>query len=307
MPLRVALPNASEIGRSFAAPPDRFSLRGIAGICTAIAVLWLNGSGAALDGSGTTSLLCLGLLVFGLPHGSLDLALIRRRAQLGSWQVVTTVFVYLGFAAATYAMWKIAPVWALAGFLVIASVHFAEDWADRLPIFFSIGIAVALLTVPALLHYRAIAGIFVQLTGQGSATILADIAVLLAPVALVATGVGLQLMIRDGHSVRALETGTVIVGMMLLPPIVGFAIFFCLVHSPRHFAAARAELGGRDGEAALVTCAALGIAALIYTTRGAVQLEDGAIFASFVTLSVLTVPHMIVPRIMNRQQGRASD
>jgi len=30
------------------------------------------------------------------------------------------------------------------------------------------------------------------------------------------------------------------------------------------------------------------------------SIEGGAIFASFVTLSILTVPNMVVPRIANR-------
>ena len=307
MARRVALLNAPEIGRSFAASPDRFSFNGIGAIVVTVAALGLSGFGTALDRSDTTSLLCLALLVFGLPHGSLDIALVRRSARLGRRQVWATVLTYLGFAAATYALWCVAPVVALAGFLVIASVHFAEDWAREMPPFFAVGTAVVLLTAPALLHYRAIADIFVRLTGDPSAMMLADVAILMAPVALVATGVGLQLMVRDMQTMRALETGTGILGMILLPPIAGFAIFFCLSHSPRHYSAARAELGGRDGEAALLTCAGLGIAALIYAARGAAQLEDSAIFASFVTLSVLTVPHMIVPRIVNRQQTRVSD
>ena len=123
MPLRVALPNASEIGRSFAASPDCFSMWGVAAISATLVAVWLIGSGIDLAGSSLTNLLCLALLLFGLPHGSLDIALIRRRARLGPWQVVTTVSVYLGFAAATYAIWKIAPVWALAGFLVVAIFH----------------------------------------------------------------------------------------------------------------------------------------------------------------------------------------
>jgi hypothetical protein len=87
--------------------------------------------------------------------------------------------------------------------------------------------------------------------------------------------------------------------MLLLPPVVGFAIFFCLMHSPTHFAAARAEVKGRDTEALLFTCAAIGIATCVYALRSGVVIEEKAIFASFVTLSILTVPHMVVPRIIN--------
>jgi Brp/Blh family beta-carotene 15,15'-monooxygenase len=217
--------------------------------------------------------------------------------------VAATVALYLGLAAAIYAAWCLAPVLALGAFLIIASIHFAEDWSDRLPPFFAIGMAVALLTTPALLHHRELTDIFAALTGQENAATVADLSLLVAPVALVAAAVGLWLLIRSGQWTRALETAAALAAMVLLPPVAGFAVFFCLSHSPRHFAAARAEVGSRDGEAALLSCAALGIAVLIYATRGAAPLGDKAIFASFVTLSVLTVPHMIVPQIMNRQRG----
>jgi Brp/Blh family beta-carotene 15,15'-monooxygenase len=300
MALRVAKSNAPEIGRSLAVSPGRFPVSAVASIVGLIAALLLGSTHTDLSGNVTTRLLCLSLLMFGLPHGSLDIAIIRRSAALGAWQVGATILLYLGLATAMYAIWCFAAVLALAGFLVIASVHFADDWADELPPFFAIGTAVALLTTPTLLHHQAIADIFVSLTGQGRASVIADLSLLVAPVALIAAVTGIALMVRNDEAVRALETSAVVGGMLLLPPIAGFALFFCLSHSPKHFAAARAEVKGRDAEAVLFTCAAIGIAAFIYAARAAVVIEDGAIFASFVTLSILTVPHMIVPRIVKR-------
>ena len=305
MALRVAQSNAPEIGRSFAASPGRFSIWKIASIVAVIAALWLDGSPVDLSGTGATGLLCLALLVFGLPHGSLDIAVMRRSAKMGRRRVGAIILLYLGLAAAMYAIWCVAPVLALAGFLVIASVHFADDWADELPPFFAIGTAAALLTAPALLYHQATADIFVSLTGQQGATVIADLSILVAPITLIAAVIGVGLILINGHAMRALETGAVVGGMLLLPPIVGFAIFFCLSHSPKHFAAARAEVNGGDTEALLFTCAAICIAALVFALRSGMvaenrSIEDGAIFASFVTLSILTVPHMVVPRIANR-------
>ncbi len=302
---RVARSIAPEIGRSLAASPDRFPVWGVVTIVAVMAALSIAGTQAGLSGSAATSLLCLALLAFGLPHGSLDIAVMRRSAALGGRQVGATILLYVGLAAATYAIWCFAPRLALAGFLVIASVHFAEDWAEELSPFFAIGTSVALLTTPALLHHQMIADIFVALTGQQGAAVMADVSLLIAPVALIATVIGIGLMISCGHAMRALETGAVVGGMLLLPPIAGFAIFFCLSHSPKHLGAARAVVKGQDGQAVVFTGAAMGIAALVYAARGAVMIEDRAIFASFVTLSILTVPHMIVPHIVDRQRARA--
>jgi len=271
----------------------------MASIVAVVAALWLGGARPDLFGNGATSLLCLALLVFGLPHGSLDIAVMRRSAEMGRRQLGATILLYLGLAAAMYAVWCVAPVLALAGFLVIAVVHFADDWAQELPPFFAIGTATALLTAPALYHHQAIAEIFVSLTGDQRATAIADLCLLVAPVAIIATVIGVGLMVRNGQAIRALETGGAIGGMLLLPPVVGFAIFFCLMHSPTHFAAARAEVKGRDTETLLFTCAAIGIATCVYALRSGVVIEEKAIFASFVTLSILTVPHMVVPRIIN--------
>lgn len=266
-----------------------------------IAALGLDGLPNDLFGNRATSLFCMAMLVFGLPHGSLDIAVIRRSGAIGERQVVAIVLLYLGLAAVTYSIWLFAPVVALSGFLIIASIHFADDWADTLPPFFAMGIAAALLTASGLLHHQAVAAIFVSLTGQQGATLLADLSVLVAPVALITTATAMGIMFSNGRTRQAVETGAVIIGMILLPPVVGFSIFFCLSHSPRHFIAARAQSVGKDAEAMLLTSAAIGIAALVYTSRSAMVLEDKTIFASFVTLSVLTVPHMLVPNIVNRR------
>ena len=129
---------------------------------------------------------------------------------------------------------------------------------------------------------------------------LADFTLLVAPVALITAIVGITLACRQGRSIAAIESATILCSMVLLPPVIGFAVFFCLAHSPRHFAAAKAELsfGSRrlNCEIGLLTFAAMGIAALIYIFRNSGLQGDGVIAASFVTLSILTVPHMIVPR-----------
>ncbi len=296
MALRVGQSNALEIERSHTASLDRFSAPGIASIVTVVAALFAGTSRDTPLGSDTTTVICLALVVFGLPHGSLDIALIQRVARLGRWQVVGTIALYLGCAAAMYSVWQFAPLLGLASFLLVASFHFAEDWADRLPPFFAMGTGVALLTAPALLHHRVLADVFISLTGQESAKVIADLALLVAPVALIATSIGVLLMVRNKQLGKALETVTAIASMILLSPILGFSIFFCLLHSPTHFAAARKKVLGRDVEALLITLAALGIAALIYASRRDVMMEDSAMFAAFVTLSVLAVPHMIVPR-----------
>ena len=309
MALRVAPLSASKIGWGLSASPNRLPLRSV-GIVAAIGLaLILNGTVESLSGNQATGVACLALLVFGLPHGSLDIALLRNQSKLNGWQVLTAVLAYLGCAALVYVVWHETPVLALAAFLGIACIHFAEDWAAAQPPFFALATAAAVLTLPALLHQKMMGEIFVRLTGNATASVLADFAEMAAPVALVAAIVGVVVAWRGRRTTEAIETATILLGMIFLPPIIGFAAFFCLSHSPRHFAAAKSSFRGDrrhlNFEALTLTVAGLGIAALIYASARQGLPDDKMIVASFITLSILTVPHILVPRLFARQRLRS--
>ena len=98
--------------------------------------------------------------------------------------------------------------------------------------------------------------------------------------------------------------------MLILPPVIGFAVFFGLFHSPRHFREGWAALGsdiqpGTTIRVAGTTLAGLGIAAMIYAVNERLSLPTGLLAASMMTLSVLTVPHMLLQTIMERTNGLA--
>ena len=86
--------------------------------------------GVQLSGGMATALACLALLIFGLPHGTLDLEIIRKRL-MGPWTgMVTLALMYLGLAAGMYGLWRVEPVLALAAFIAIAVVHFHNLFTD---------------------------------------------------------------------------------------------------------------------------------------------------------------------------------
>jgi len=100
-----------------------------------------------------------------------------------------------------------------------------------------------------------------------------------------------------------------LVGMVVLPPVIGFALYFCLFHSPRHFRESLSALGW-SGFAkwvwvvAALTIAAGTIAALIFGMEVRAAPSDRIMTASFITLSILTVPHMLVPILIDRLARR---
>jgi Brp/Blh family beta-carotene 15,15'-monooxygenase len=262
-------------------------------------------SGVSLSGGGATSLACLSLLVFGLPHGTLDLELIRARLS-GPWTgMVTLTALYLGLAAAMYGLWRVEPILALGAFVAIAVVHFSEDWEGSGSRLLGAGLALALLAAPTLLHRPELDVIFVGLTNRTAAVAISDGLLLVAPVALAVGLTAIAALWQRGHHDQAVGGLLALIGMILLPPIVGFALYFCLSHSPRHFRESLSTLRwsgfARWGWVVVpLTLAAGVIASLVFGLEVRAGPSDRIMAASFMTLSILTVPHMMVPILIDR-------
>lgn len=266
-------------------------------------------SGLPLSGELATTLACLSLLVFGLPHGTLDLEIIRDRLS-GPWTgLVILVGIYLALAGLTYGLWRVQPVLALAAFIAIAVAHFAEDWDGAGSALLQGGMALALLAAPTLFYRAELDLIFAGLTGRTGAPVISDLLLLVAPVALATGLVCVVTLWQAGRREQAAGGLAALTGMVILPPIIGFALYFCLFHSPRHFREGLATLDWRGfarwGRVVVpLTLAAGAIGALIFAVEVRSALPQQVMAASFMTLSILTVPHMLVPRIIRRLAQR---
>ena len=271
-------------------------------VAVSIALL-LQTTGSVLDGSLATIAACVALLVFGLPHGASDIAVIFDDRPAGGLRWAFVLVAYLAVAGVMYALWRFSSAAALSLFLVAAVLHFSEDWRASGLRLTAIAAAAALVGAPALLHRPETSAIFVALTGDPTAARLADGLNLLAPVAMALATLGFLLIWVAGRRAEAIGGVIALVAMVLLPPVVGFTLFFCLSHSPAHLSVGLAHLRVRwgvraGGIVAGLTLLALGLAALIYImpTTGS---SPSLIYTSFVTLSVLTLPHLAAPSIVH--------
>ena len=266
-----------------------------------VALIALHFTGAGLGGAAPTTAACIAILLFGLPHGTLDLEIIKREQRAGGLGLSALLIVYLGLAAAMFLLWRSAPVAALATFLVVAVVHFSEDWQDLQSTFLAQGMAIALLTAPTLLHLTELEQVFVAVAGHNDAVLIANLMLLLAPMSMAVAVVSLLTLWRAGLPGEAVVGALILIGMVLLPPVVGFALFFCLYHSPRHLGMALTRIGYAPiarRVVPLLTLAALGLAAALFAGEARADLPAQFVAASFMTLSLLTVPHMLVPAIV---------
>lgn len=252
--------------------------------------------GARLDGPIATLLCCGAILLLGLPHGALDMvALLRSPARSRA------VGYYVGLAGSMAALWYAAPGAALLLFFTVAIGHFGEDWPG--PGLIANGGALALLAAPLLFHRHAVDSLFAVIAGKGAIPPLADSLLLVAPVAMAAGLTACTILWSSGQRVLATSSAAALAGMLWLPPLAGFALVFGLFHSPRQFA--RGVIGIKAchwwAPVTGASVASLLLVALV-AVSGSTTLSDGMLRGTFVVLSVLTVPHMMIGLVLRWAQ-----
>ena len=183
------------------------------------------------------SLVALAFVVLiGLPHGAFDGAIAR---QLGYARtlggLIKFITVYLGLAAAVVAFWVWQPGLALALFLMISALHFGSGDATA-----ASGIARAVQIVAhggvavfgiSLFHLQQVTPLYAALTNGD--VLLAVMMTEFFPLFIMPIAVVYLISaIRDaGLRPRLVELALLCLLLSVVPPLVGFAIYFCLIHT----------------------------------------------------------------------------
>lgn len=254
--------------------------------------------------------LCAFILAAGLPHGGLDLGLLARVAPQ-RWPRAHLLAGYLAWFGAMWLVWRLSPPAALVVFFIVSAVHFAEDWAiggQDLP---GLGMGAATILAPVLLHRGELSAIFETLGLGAGAAPAADALLLIAPVAMMAALAAIWRLATLAQWRQAAGAILTLLAMVLLPPLLGFALYFGLWHSPHHLRSNMRDYGANaDGawQISVMTAAALGVAGVVCLLSGKALLSGGDIVATFETLSCLAVPHMVMPGLVRwlAERGQAS-
>jgi Brp/Blh family beta-carotene 15,15'-monooxygenase len=255
---------------------------------------------ALIDPSLPVQVLMLAPLVaiLGLPHGALDLPIaealwpLDSRARQGLFAAL-----YLGLSGGVLAVWLMLPGVALLAFLAYAMLHFSEDWGAEQPALRWSG-GLATVGAPALLHHAEVEAIFAMLAQSGAA--------LAADAAALAGGIGVALLVvswltsRRARGPAVLEQSVLWATAAALPPLMYFAVYFCALHSVRHFTATiravpngQRALGVAVVLSGIVTLAAV-VATLLNPAGHVADPTEQGIRVIFIGLAALTVPHMIL-------------
>jgi Brp/Blh family beta-carotene 15,15'-monooxygenase len=251
----------------------------------------------------------LGIAVFvaGTPHGALDHRVARGLLEpaLGRGWLGAFLLLYLAAAGAMLLCWLAAPSAALVGFLILATVHFgSHDSPSGAPLAVAARGAIPPV-VAAAVHREELTTIFGWLAGDQGAALVPWLA-----------GPGLALWLCAAVATLALERRTAsrleLIGVtalfLFLPPLLAFAAYCALLHSPRALWSSLlpGETLAQLLKAALpFSFAAVALAALGYGLLRQELAADAAFVRTvFWWLAALTVPHMGLHLLSSRRAAQ---
>lgn len=254
-----------------------------------------------------TIIALLSVVLIGLPHGAMDGAVaIAMGYGQSIWQMAGFIMIYIMISMLVIGVWLWLPPISLFGFLLLSVWHFGRgDSLSQLPSWlrFIQAISHGGLVVFGISQCDRIAAdqIFQWLVFGDTMTLWVWIDVttwLWIPIAALYLILGIMDSRLYG---RLAEWIALALGIYLLPALVAFAMYFCLIHTVRHIYRVMIMLNAMMsprlviGLTAMFTLASWIAGAVIYAI---LIPSEGAVPASmmvvFIGLAALTVPHSLL-------------
>ena len=257
----------------------------------------------AIDSSLMATAAAVAILLIGIPHGTLDIEIAVMRLSRSDARTRSVVLAtYLACAGTMAICWLVAPALALALFLAVSIVHFGRDWRGGAPPLLATMVGAATIGLPALAHPAEVAAIFNLLAGDRGGSMLTALLAAAAIPSAVGAVVYVWMAWSAGYIRRAVEAAITIAAAILLPPPVGFAVFFCLLHAPRHMADALREtaaLSSSKQAAIIAAVSALSLAGgvLLFLAHPDGATEPGVVRTAFMLIAILTMPHFALEQL----------
>ena len=248
------------------------------------------------------------ILFIGIPHGASDILIARRRFKNSWLKILFFLISYLFVAIIFTTAWFFFPILCLVLFLFISGLHFGLLDTLKMPTS-SLKLMQALIygltpiIIPIVFHTREVNEIFKLLLCDEDNEIALQIKHFFLVWLL-----GLIIFFvkyPESSQRQILEIITLATLLVILPPLWGFAFYFCFVHSIRHFLNLRKELSNLETSdvialfmSSIATITIVALAGFLLEGNG---MEESLLKVTFIGLAALTVPHMLLvdlyPRI----------
>lgn len=250
------------------------------------------------------------VIMIGMPHGALDGAVAIAVGYGKRWQDITKfAAAYSAIALLVVIVWMAAPITSLTVFMVISMIHFglgdhnAHERLARITQIICHG-GIVVIAIPHA-HHDAVMPILMTLTGTTASDDLTLFWQLLTALGIVYIAAsllyGVLALKNPSIRVRLTEFLALNAIIALFPPLTGFALYFCAVHTPRHVKTIVTTIKAYDSQSKILPLTALFTAMtwmmaaiIIVFSPDSVHLNDVILRLIFIGLAALTVPHMML-------------
>ena len=264
------------------------------------------------------------ILLIGVPHGGLDGA-VARHVGWPSGMLPWMLFhiTYLVLAASVAGLWWLYPLPSLIFFLAISALHFGSSDIRHisppsskdawLPLMAHGGLVIIAIPV---LQSTDVEPLFATLVGaENSLWLLNQIDQLKLPWAATLFAYLIYSVYQPRWRKSLLSLAVLLALAYLLPPLVSFALYFCLWHSRSHMqriwrsiAPEQRQRSAREAVAySLLTYAAAGIYFALQTNSTPTSVNPitpALVQLTFIGLAALTVPHMLLVDFIHGDQAQ---
>ena len=245
------------------------------------------------------------VVLIGLPHGAFDGAIANHlgagRSLAEAAKFITS---YCAAAGLVIAIWIMFPAVTLTLFLIISMVHFGrgDASAKSAPVFMMQVLLHGGLPIFGIIYFQqtSVIPLFDALTNGDPNLAILTSNIVVPAMGLMAVVYGLMAFRDTSLRARFTEFILLAVAFSFLPPLVSFALYFCIIHTGRHMRriwhvlASTSSPTGLYRQAVGFTLASwlAGVMAFLWLETG--NLDAALLQVVFIGLAALTVPHMIL-------------
>ena len=250
------------------------------------------------------------VMTIGLPHGALDGAI---ALGLGYGKNFKKIFLFLSsyilLALLALALWKLSPAISLFFFLIYSLVHFGlgdiYEYKTALTKKYQLYLGVishggiAIIGIPYF-NQESVYIFFSILAGENSIFVL-DFLNNIFFLWITLSFIYIIISLKDHRYYLVIELLIMYLVITLLLPLISFAIYFCAIHSRKHFISLWKTLRNLVGKkiifltSTILTFSSWIFAVLFYKFQTNFFSSDESFLRMvFILLSILTIPHMIL-------------
>ncbi len=263
--------------------------------------------GEGFDTNLTLAAAAVLMLCVGLPHGAYDLAVASRAFSLGkkSASLIFTIYILTSFLV--LALWSLDSALALVLFLTLSAIHFGDDWRMLESALLRFLAGASIVCIPTFFQTESVLILFSALA-QNEVRWVGALLVAATPVAILVTIAGMKISWERGNKAWVCAQTASLIGLALLPPQIGFLLYFGFLHSPLHMREVVLLLPTWSKKrfwsyGTIICLGCLVVAALLLPNLISGQSREMSAEA-FRLLSMLSAPHLVLTLVMRYDSSR---